>query len=365
MMPRKTLTSPAKQVNDGQQLQCMKKLRFAVLGTGFWANYQIPAWLELEGIQLVALYNRTRSKADTLARQFNVPHVYDDYEQLLAKEDLDFVDIITDVDSHAAITEAAASRGVAVICQKPMAPKLPAAQRMVDVCRQQKVPFFVHENWRWQAPLRKVKSLLEEGRIGKVFKSRVTFCSAFPVFDNQPFLAELDEFILTDIGSHILDSCRFLFGEVNTLYCRVASVNSKIKGEDVATVMMSMRDGSTCYAEMSYASILERESFPQTYVLIEGERGSISLCHNFVIKVVTREATETLVAAPKQYSWADPEYAIVHASIVDCNRNILQGLQGLHNAETTGADNLETVRLVHAAYASARTNSLIQLSAFG
>ncbi|MGC3943732.1 MAG: Gfo/Idh/MocA family oxidoreductase [Chryseolinea sp.] len=340
------------------------KLRFAVFGTGFWANYQIAAWNEVGGVELVAVYNRTKSKATAMAEKFNVAAVYDDYELLLEREKLDFADIITDVDSHAAITEAIAKRGIPVICQKPMAPKLPSAQRMVDVCRQQKVPFFVHENWRWQAPMRKLKSLLNVQRIGKVFKSRVTFCSAFPVFDNQPFLAELDEFILTDIGSHILDACRFLFGEAESLYCNVATVNPKIKGEDVANVMMKMADGSTCYAEMSYASILEQESFPQTYVLIEGSNGSIRLQHDYVIKVTTREGTETINAQPPQYAWADPKYALVHASIVACNRDILQNLQGQHNAETTGIDNLETVRLVHAAYASARSNSLIRLSTF-
>ena len=342
----------------------MKKLRFAVFGTGFWANYQIAAWNEVGGVELVALYNRTKSKATAMAEKFNVPAVYDDYKRLLENERLDFADIITDVDSHEVITEAIARRNIPVICQKPMAPKLPMAQRMVDVCREHRVPFFVHENWRWQAPMRMLKALLKEKRIGEVFKSRVTFCSAFPVFDNQPFLAELDEFILTDIGSHILDACRFLFGEAETLYCNVETVNPNIKGEDVANVMMKMHDGSTCYAEMSYASILEQESFPQTYVLIEGSKGSIRLQHDYVIKITTREGTETLTARPPQYAWADPKYALVHASIVECNRDILRSLQGSHQAETSGTDNLETVRLVHAAYASVRSNSLIRLSSF-
>ncbi len=342
----------------------MKKLRFAVFGTGFWANYQIAAWNEVGGVELVALYNRTKSKATAMAEKFGVPAVYDDYELLLEREQLDFADIITDVDSHAAITEAVAKRGIPVICQKPMAPKLQQAQSMVDFCQQRRVPFFIHENWRWQEPMRMVKTLLNEQRIGKVFKCRVTFCSAFPVFDNQPFLAELDEFIVTDIGSHILDTCRFLFGEVETLYCNMATVNAKIKGEDVANVMMKMQDGSTCYAEMSYASILEQESFPQTYLLIEGSKGSIKLQHDYEIKVTKGEGTETFNARPPQYNWADPKYALVHASIVSCNRDILYHLQGLRKAETTGTDNLETVRLVHAAYASARTNSTIRLSSF-
>ncbi len=342
----------------------MANLRFAIIGTGFWANYQIPAWMELEGVELVALYNRTKSKAEILAHQFNVPHVYDSVPELLKNEKLDFVDIITDVDTHAMFTKLAAQKGVGVICQKPMAPKLPIAKKMVEVCKANKVPFFIHENFRWQAPIRKMKEVLDSNVIGKVFKSRVTFCSGFPVFDNQPFLAELDEFILTDIGSHVLDICRFLFGEVKTLQCHTTTVNPKIKGEDVANVLMKMKSGVTCYAEMSYASVLEYESFPQTFILVEGEHGSIQLTRDGELRITTRRETTSVIAKPKLYPWADPAYALVHSSIVDCNRDILQALQKKSKAETTGKDNLETVRLVHAAYASARKNKAINMSDF-
>jgi predicted dehydrogenase len=339
----------------------MQKLRFAVIGTGFWARFQIAAWKELEGIELVALYNRTRAKAEAMAKEFGVANVYDDVEELLDKETLDFVDIITDVGTHAAFTEAAAKRGIPVICQKPLAAKLPEAEQMLKHCQQRNVSLYVHENWRWQAPIRKLKSILDENVIGKPFKARVSFCSAFPVFENQPFLAELDEFILTDIGSHILDVCRFLFGEVETLLCHVATVNPNIKGEDVANVLMKMESGLSCYAEMSYASLLEYEAFPQTFILIEGERGSLHLTKDYEIHVTTKGGTEVVRANPEMYSWLDPKYALVHASIVDCNRDILRALQGVGTAETTGVDNLQTVRLVHAAYASAREQRIVQL----
>ena len=57
---------------------------------------------------------------------------------------------------------------------------------------------------------------------------------------------------------------------------------------------------------------------------------------------------------PPLYEWADPRYAVVHASIVDCARNLLQSLQGRGAAETTGEDNLRTLGLVYGAYRSAR-----------
>ena len=169
------------------------QLRFAIIGTGFWANYQIAAWLEIPGVHIVALYNRTKNKTEAINAKFGLnATVYDDYEALLKNETIDFVDIITDVDSHEMFTVMAAEKKVNVVCQKPMAATFEQANKMVETCKNVGVNFFIHENFRWQAPIRKLKNALDSGVIGKPFKSRVLFCSAFPVFDNQPFLATLD-----------------------------------------------------------------------------------------------------------------------------------------------------------------------------
>lgn len=359
-----------------------------MIGTGFWANYQLPAWYELEHVELVALYNRTRSRAEVFADRFDVPFVYDDIDELLDRhctggpaEELDFVDIITDVDTHLHFTTKAAERNLDVICQKPMGPSLADARQMVDVCQQRGVRLYIHENFRWQTPIRQLKTVLDSGVIGQPFKAAVAFCSAFPVFDNQPFLAQLEQFILTDIGSHVLDICRFLFGEARSLYCQTTRVNPAIRGEDVANVLMTMQSGLVCSVSLSYASIREHEVFPQTLVTVEGSTGSVVLDRDFVIRTTTRsqagqqtgtarqqptvgnrpDHTQTQVATPPVYPWADPAYAVVHASIVDCNRNLLADLRGLGGAETTGADNFETIRLVYAAYDSARDNVVVHL----
>jgi predicted dehydrogenase len=333
-------------------------LRFAIIGTGFWANYQAAAWKELQDVELVAVCDINNSSAVITAQKFGVSNVYTNAEELLEKETLDFVDIITDVDTHATLTYAAAEKGIDIICQKPMAPSLTDAEKMLNVCKKQNVNLFIHENFRWQAPIRALKETMDTGIIGKMFKAKVSFCSAFPVFDNQPFLAGLTHFILTDIGSHVLDICRFLFGEVKQLTCIIQRVNKKIEGEDVANVLMEMENGLHCFAEMSYASILEKETFPQTLVSIEGENGSLHLTHDFQLKITTRSRTISSVIKPVMYTWVDPDYAVVHSSIVDCNRDILKGLKG-GVSETTGEDNLRTVRLVWACYESASSKKTI------
>src|SRR5690349_15119402 len=79
----------------------VSELRFALFGAGFWSSYQLAGWRELSGARCVAIYNRTLSKAEALAAAFGVPSVYADAEELLAKEQLDFVDIVTDPATHA------------------------------------------------------------------------------------------------------------------------------------------------------------------------------------------------------------------------------------------------------------------------
>lgn len=339
----------------------MKELRFAMFGAGFWADYQLAGWQELEGIRCVAVYNRTKSKAERLAQRFGVPAVYDDPSDLLEQESLDFVDVLTDVDTHARFTMMAAERGLPVVCQKPLAPDLATAVQMAKACEEWGVPLLVNENWRWQTPIRALKAQLLSGMIGKPFRARVDFITGFPVFDNQPFLRELEQFILTDIGSHILDTARYLFGDPTHLTCRTKKIHTNIKGEDVATVLMDTPE-MTVVCNMAYAeNTIEKEGFPETRIFIEGEKGSLELDHDFWIRTTTKSGTHLQRHAPPRYPWADPAYDLVHSSIVPCQADLLRHLRGEGEAETRAEDNLKTVRLVFASYESAKTGQTIAL----
>lgn len=343
----------------------MKNLKFAVLGCGFWSKFQIGAWTEVNGAELVAVYNRTRSKAEKIAGYFKIPNVYDDPEELLTKERLDFVDIITDVDTHAHFVEMAVKYSIRnIICQKPMAPDFATAKNMVRLCSDKGTKLFIHENYRWQAPVRRFKQILDSGVIGTFFKARVSFLSGFPVFENQPFLRDLDHFILTDMGSHVFDVIRFIFGECSELWCQTKAISKGIKGEDVATIMMKMANDMPVYTELSYASVVEHDSFSTLYILAEGDKGSVYLGPGFEIRTTTRQGTVSEVVKFPSYSWADPDYIVNHESGIHVNRDILQDIMGRGKAENTGSDNLKTVKLIWASYRSAETGDIIRLEDF-
>jgi D-apiose dehydrogenase len=340
----------------------MTPLRVAIFGCGFWSRFQIPAWHEIEGVSCVAVCDLDPEKSRATADRFNIPENYTDPAKLLTTVRPDAIDIVTSPETHAELVGVAAFHRVPVICQKPMAPDLSAAKKMVRSCAEQKVPLFVHENWRWQHPIRELKRVLDSGKIGKPFRARIDFNSSFPVFENQPSLRDLPEFILADAGVHLLDVVRFLFGETERLTCQIHRVNSGISREDVATVLLAMQSGATVLCNLSFASRLESERFPETFALIECEKGSVELASDFWIRTTDHHETRASRHPPKFYPWADPNYAPVHASIVECHRNLAGALRGTGGAETTGADNLRTLGLVFAAYESARTQQTVRLN---
>lgn len=340
----------------------MRPLRFALFGAGFWSRFQLAAWREIEGAECVAVYNRTRSKAEDLAHAAGIGKAYHDAGALLRNEQLDFVDIVTNPETHFDLTKLAACQRLPVVCQKPMAPTLDEAAGMAGFCRQAGTSLYIHENWRWQTPIRQLKAILDTGQIGPPFRARIRMVSGFPVFDNQPFLRDLEQFLLMDIGSHILDVARFLFGEAASLYCQTQRVRADILGEDVATVVLRTVTGATVICELGYAGTpIEGDSFPQTLGYIEGPDGSIELRSDYWIHVTTRIETVKRRYPPCHYEWADPDYAIVHGSIVPCQADLLAGLRGERTPETTAEDNLKTMRLVFGAYESARRNEVILL----
>lgn len=341
----------------------MKPLRFAIFGAGFWARCQLAAWREVGGVECVALYNRSRAKAESFARDLGVPAVYDDAEKLLREMKPDFVDNITEVGGHKPLSLLCAKHRIPCICQKPMAGSLKDAREMVAAFARAKTPFFVHENWRWQTPMRALIETLRSGVIGTPFRARFTMISGFDVWAKQPALRELPQFILTDLGTHLLDTARACFGEARSLYCQLhRTLAPGVKGDNVATLLLSMGKAKTSVVvELGYAKTpLEREIFPQTLAFVEGPLGSIEVTGDYWLRITTKKGTHSRRHAPPRHAWADPRYDISQSSMVPCHRDLLAALRGEAPGETTGADNLKTLELVFGAYDSVKKDAVVR-----
>lgn len=337
-------------------------LRGALIGCGFFAINHLHGWRDAEGVEIVAICDRSPERLKIAGDQFAIAIHYEDAATMLAREKLDFVDIATTAPTHRALAELAAAHGLAVICQKPFATTLDDAKAIVAACDKAGVPLMVHENFRWQSPIQKVKAILCNGEIGDVFWGRVSFRSAYDVFSGQPYLAEGTRFIVEDLGIHALDIARFLFGDVLNVSARTRRVNPRIKGEDVATMLLDHGNGLASVVDCSYASQTEQELFPQTLLEIDGTRGTLRLGANYQLTVTSNRKTRHEDVSPPRLPWATKPWHNIQESVALIEQHWVECLNTGKEPQTSGRDNLKTFALVEAVYQSARDLHTVQLS---
>lgn len=340
----------------------MAALRGGLIGCGFFAINHLHGWQQAEGAEIVAICDRSPERLKLAGDQFGISARYADAAEMIAKEKLDFVDIATTAPTHRPLAELAASHGLAVICQKPFAPTLADAKAIVAACDKAKVPLMVHENFRWQSPIQKVKAVLESGEIGKAFWGRVSFRSAYDVFSGQPYLAEGDRFIVEDLGIHALDIARFLFGDAQNVSARITRVNPKIKGEDVATIMLDHGEGLATIVDCSYATQNAQELFPQTLLEIDGSEGTIRLGANYQLTVTANGKTHHSDVSPPLLPWASKPWHNIQESVALIEQHWVEALRNKAEPQTSGRDNLKTFALVEAVYQSARDKRTVFLN---
>ena len=334
----------------------MGELRGALIGCGFFSINHLHAWRDIDGASIVAICDRDPARLAIAGEPFGIASRYTDAEAMLAGEKLDFVDIATTAPSHRPLVELAARHGVAAICQKPFALSRGDAEAMVTACAKAGVALMVHENFRWQSAIQRVGAIIASGEIGTPFWGRVSFRSAYDVFSGQPYLAEGERFIIEDLGIHSLDVARFLFGDVTGLTARTRRVNPKIRGEDVATMLLDHASGVTSVVDCSYATLLPVEPFPETLIEIDAVEGSLRLTQGYKLAVMGRGGTRTEDASPPLLPWASRPWHNIQESVLAIQKHWVDCLSQGAEPATSGRDNLKTLALVEAAYASAASS---------
>lgn len=330
----------------------MRDMTFAVIGAGFWGAYQIAAWKEVPGARLIALCDRDRTRAATIAQRFGIQHVYTDAEEMLRSEPLEFIDVTAGPEAHATLVSLAARHHVSVICQKPLALDYATCEQLVKTCQEAGITFLVHENFRWQSPMRRVKELLSSDRIGIPFRAHIQFSHCdLSFFDNQPYLFTQPHFAMQDMGPHVTDLVRFFFGTPKTVYAREFNVSTHFYGEDIVSLFLEYPK-LTCHCELTWRTTGYE-------IFIEGTEGTITWNPNGLLTVSTVENDSAEKLVPTPYTWANPLYGFAHSSIVSTNQNLLAGLRGECISETTAEDNLQTMWLLHRAMESARQNQVL------
>ncbi|MFK7859273.1 MAG: Gfo/Idh/MocA family protein [Granulosicoccus sp.] len=336
-------------------------MKGALIGCGFFAQNQLHAWRDIQGVEIVALCDQDDSRLQATAQLFGVSRTYTDAEEMLAAGGFDFVDIATTVGSHRYLVEAAAGAGVHIICQKPFATNMDDARAMVAAAHQSGKTLMVHENFRWQSPIQAAIEVVRSGAIGDPFFCRVSFRSGYDVFSGQPYLAEGSRFIIEDLGIHILDIARALMGDVKQIAATTRRINPDIKGEDVATMLLNHKNGATSVVDCSYATRRIPETFPQSLLEIDGVKGTLRLDAEYQLTIQNHTEIRRDVA-PTLLEWAEKPWHNIQESVLAIQQHFIVCIAAGVEPETSGADNLKTLALVEAAYQSASGGVMIDMS---
>ena len=338
--------------------------RGALIGCGFFARNHMHGWSDAEGAEIIAVCDIDPSKAQAFATEFNIPHIHTDAASMLAQHRPDFVDVATTVETHRPLVELALAHGALTVCQKPFAATWEDGVAMVEAAEKAGRPLIIHENFRWQKPFRLLRAEIDAGSIGTPFFARLSFRHAHDVYANQPYLAEIEDFGLMDVGLHLFDAARFLMGDVAQLTCMTQRLNPIVRGEDAFTALLRHQSGAVTSVECSFYSKAIPDPFPETFARVEGPEGTIELTHGGKLRVQRNGEVREIDADPAPPAWATRPWHVVQESVAAFESHVVDVLRGEAEPQPSGRHNLETLAMALAAYRSAARSEVVDLPAF-
>lgn len=191
-------------------------MKLAVIGLAGVGGVHVQKVSSMENAELVCVCDIVESFAENFGKKYNVK-AYSDAEKMIAEEKLDGVIIATPPKSHYPITKMAAEKGIHVFVEKPMANYVENCQKMIDVCKDNKVTLMVGHKKRFVTALTRLKELTE-GELGAI----KYMIHRYP----HPWMSPKDWFWAEDDGGgpilenavHAADMMGFLMGDVDTVY---------------------------------------------------------------------------------------------------------------------------------------------------
>jgi predicted dehydrogenase len=273
-----------------------RKVNVAMIGYDFMGRAHSNAWrqvarffkdLPLEPV-LKVVVGRTEAKVKEAQARLGFEEAATSWEQVMARKDIDIIDICTPGDSHADIAIAAAEAGKAILCEKPLANDLADAERMHAAVTHAGVTNMVCHNYRRCPAVSLAKQIITDGKIGEIHHYRGVYLQDWIVDPNFPRVWRLEKAragsgSLGDILSHTMDLSRYLVGEPVEV-CGLlktfvperplpdGSGRGKVDVDDSAQALVKFENGAVGYYEGS-RFVPGRKNYNRFE--INGSKGSI------------------------------------------------------------------------------------------
>ncbi len=255
----------------------MKKLNIGLIGCGFMGRAHSNAYrkvgnffdLEYQPV-LKAVCARNEANAIAFAKRWGYESVETDWRELIARDDIDLIDICTPNNSHAEIAIAAAKAGKMILCEKPLSMDAAEGVKMVAVIEKAKVPNMVWYNYRRVPAVTLAKQLIDEGKLGKIFHYRAKFLQDWTISPDLPQggagLWRLDakaagSGVTGDLLAHCIDTALWLNGSIEKVTATTETFIKKRKHTLTGKVeKVSIDDASMFLARFKNGSLATFES---------------------------------------------------------------------------------------------------------
>jgi predicted dehydrogenase len=284
-------------------------------------------------------------------------------DALIGHPDVEAVDVATAFETHRGLALRAAA-GRHVLCRKPLAPTYEDAAAIVEGCHRAGVRLMVNENWRWRPWYRTVREVLDRGATGRPFALRLALrtdaavaTSERPpeqVFAGQAFLRTMNPLVLMELGPHHVDVVRYHFGDPRGVRPHgqgFAARGGGGRGPGAAGVPGPHGLGGALVARHRFTADRAQRLHPDE-LLIQGTEGSLAVGGDGQVRLARRDGRREAVAVDTadahRRSWRD---ALAHFAAC---------LASGAPFETSGQQNLATLRLKFDAYESARTGQPVR-----
>lgn len=323
------------------------KLRVGLIGAGWVTAYHLHAWQRLAGrAEVVAIADPATERCTARAAEFGIARSYADAAEMLAREELDAVDIAAPRAFHAELVRLAARHGVAILCQKPLAPTWQEAERLVAEIGDG-IRLMVHENWRFRAYYREIAGWIAEGLIGTPFAARLSLVTdgmlpdaagRYPALERQPFMRGETRMLASEVLIHHLDTLRMLLGPLAVSACEMSRTCAELVGED--TVIIQLR-GEPQLGVQVFASFAAHghPSIASDRLEILGPKGAIRL-----------DGGELSLLGPQPRARSFDLTATYQGSYDATIAHFVERLGDGGPFETAPRDNLQTLFLVEECY---------------
>jgi predicted dehydrogenase len=332
-----------------------RRLRGVCLGAGYFSRFQYEAWRRLPGVEIVALVNRDVSRAREAAARHGIPRAaaWGELAAVLDTEKPDFIDIITPPETHLEAVRLAAERGIAIICQKPLAPTWDECVALVETARHAGVRFMVHENFRWQPWYRELRRQLDAGTLGELFSLALRMrvgdgWQADAYLARQPFFRTYPRLFVYETGIHFLDTFRYLGGEISSVHARLQKRNPAIAGEDAAQIVCGFASGATAILDASRYNESDATDPRYTFgtVRVDGSKGHLELDleGNLTLK--------RLGQPPQPVDYPHTREGFGGDCVFALQRHFVERMADGAPFESTGEDYLKSTALMEACYRS-------------